>query len=282
MKTTKRTKERALVDLPRAEIVARPEMEMTIRYRRRPTVRTILFVAMAPLAIVVIPAGDLTVPLAAYEQANLEDFTKTTLAELGIKAVEPGKDAKTGFSTGGKNATALIEKLPEINGRTIAELERNMRPGAAGVGGSDNGFLGTDEKLLEVLADDNKLVVDKLGLTHQTLALHLRSAAAIGEKTKGMPFVYHGRRFKVTVRYSRGFQLSPFQDDTKTNADATVENLDNGKNLEFSLLVPQMIERYGFYEGKGTSYRVDPAQIVEVFDFLKKEKSPTRVAPAFQ
>jgi len=31
-----------------------------------------------------------------------------------------------------------------------------------------------------------------------------------------------------------------------------------------------MIDRYGFYEGKGTSYRVDPKQVVELFDFLKK------------
>jgi hypothetical protein len=30
-----------------------------------------------------------------------------------------------------------------------------------------------------------------------------------------------------------------------------------------------MIERYGFYEGKGLRYRVEPAQILEVFDFLK-------------
>src|SRR5262249_35493691 len=36
-----------------------------------------------------------------------------------------------------------------------------------------------------------------------------------------------------------------------------------------ALLVPYMIERYGFYEGKGTSYRVEPRQVVEVFDFLK-------------
>jgi hypothetical protein len=31
-----------------------------------------------------------------------------------------------------------------------------------------------------------------------------------------------------------------------------------------------MVERYGFYEGKGTPYRVEPKQIVEVLDFLKK------------
>ena len=49
-----------------------------------------------------------------------------------------------------------------------------------------------------------------------------------------------------------------------------MSNLDNGKHLKFSFLVPLMIERYGFYEGRGTPYRVDPRQIVEVLDFLKK------------
>jgi hypothetical protein len=32
-----------------------------------------------------------------------------------------------------------------------------------------------------------------------------------------------------------------------------------------------MIERYGFYEGKGTPYRVEPRQVIEVFDFLKEK-----------
>jgi hypothetical protein len=39
----------------------------------------------------------------------------------------------------------------------------------------------------------------------------------------------------------------------------------------FSLLVPEMVERYGFYEGKGTLYRVDLRAAVDVLDFLKKD-----------
>ena len=65
-------------------------------------------------------------------------------------------------------------------------------------------------------------------------------------------------------------QLSPFRDGTESGANVVVENLDNGQQLRYALLVPYMIERYGFYEGKGTPYRVDPRQIVEVFDFLKR------------
>jgi hypothetical protein len=71
--------------------------------------------------------------------------------ELGIVPVVLKKDRKTGFVVGGKNATALIQSLEEINGITIADLERSMRPGALSIAG----FLGKDEKLLEVLAADN-------------------------------------------------------------------------------------------------------------------------------
>ena len=37
-----------------------------------------------------------------------------------------------------------------------------------------------------------------------------------------------------------------------------------------------MIERYGFYEGKGTPYRVDPAKVLEVFDFVKPAEGGVR------
>jgi hypothetical protein len=68
------------------------------------------------------------------------------------------------------------------------------------------------------------------------------------------------------VFYSKGDQLSPFYDDTSTSREAIVKNLGNGKRLRYSLLVPHMIERYGFYEGKGTRFRVEPRRVVEVFE----------------
>jgi hypothetical protein len=189
-----------------------------------------------------------------------------SLEKHGVKPAEPRKDPKTGFVVGGKNDTALIRKLTEINGISIAALEKIMRPGAS----SSAGFLGKDEKLLDVLAADNDLVLKELGSTHQELARHLHALGALGETSDGKAaqFTYQGHKFKVKVIAYRGHMASPFKDGTKTNKNAFVENLDNGKKLEMSLLVPDMIERYGFYEGKGTSYRVDPRQAVAVLGFL--------------
>jgi hypothetical protein len=154
-----------------------------------------------------------------------------------------------------------------------------MRPGAKSEVGSEAGFLGPDEKLLEVMAADNKTVLEDLRLTHQELAKHLHALPAIEfwqmRREKGeAAFVYRGRRFKVRMLLTAGSQHSPFKDGTASGANAVVENLDTGKKLRYALLVPEMIERYGFYEGHGTSYRVDPKQVVEVFDFLAPKAKP--------
>lgn len=206
--------------------------------------------------------------LPAPSPAGEKDLKDVPLKEMGIEPVKAVKDMKTGFIVGGKNETALIRKLTEINGRPIADLEKDMRPGA----GSREGFLGAKESLLDILVEDNDLVLGELGLTHQDVARHLFVLGRTAAKTKGGEVLYHGRRFKLAYFAFRGFQPSPFKDGTKTNEEAQVQNVATRKKMRYSLLVPEMVERYGFYEGKGTSYRLDPRDAVEVLDFLKKEK----------
>jgi hypothetical protein len=206
--------------------------------------------------------------------ADWPDYSNFDLAQHGIRPIQPQKKDAAGFVVGGSNATSLIKQLKAINGRTIAELEADMRPEAETEVGSDAGFLGKDERLLDVLAKDNALVVDELGLTHQAIGKHLHALGAIGDwlaqRQQKPEFRYQGRRYRVTVAHTRGYQLSPFKDGTKSGANATVINLDNHAQLTYGLLVPYMIERYGFYEGEGTAYRVDPRQAVKVLDFLQK------------
>jgi hypothetical protein len=209
----------------------------------------------------------------AADEGPVEDYAKVDPQKLGVAPVPPRTDPKTGFVVGGKNPTALIAKLTEIAGQPLADLEAGMRPGAL----STAGFLGKDEKLLDVLAADNRYVVEELGLTHQQLArpLLVLGAVAAKEATKEPKEVtYHGRKFRIQAKVFKTSVKSPFDDGTGTNCEATVENVASGKKVTYSLLVPQMVERYGFYEGKGTRFRVDPLTILEVFDFLAPGKRP--------
>jgi hypothetical protein len=203
----------------------------------------------------------------------VEDYAKIDPQELGVKPVPAKEDPKTGFVVGGKNATDLIGKLTEIAGRPVAELERSMRPGRL----STAGFLGKKEGLLDVLAADNRTVVEDMRLTHQRLARPLRvlGAVAARDAAEGPKEVtYQGRRFRLKATFFTNKAGSPFDDGTETDCEATVENLDTGKKLTYSLLVPEMIARYGFYEGEGTRFRVDPRKIVEVLDFLAPARRP--------
>lgn len=225
--------------------------------------RTLLTtLVLSPAAVVLAQGGP-------KKDAEVKDYTDVKPESLGVKPVEPTKDPKTGFLVGGKNPTELIRKLTEINGRRIDVLERDMRPKKL----SKAGFLGADEKLLDVLAMDNDYVLGELGLTHQELARHLHVIGVIARgatnNDQWVTFRYHGQTFRAQLQCARGYQDSPFQDDTKANCNATLENVATGKKLVYSLLVPMMMERYGFYEGKGTPYRVEPRQIVEVLGFLR-------------
>jgi hypothetical protein len=224
---------------------------------RRATKLTLL------LAAPMVAAMSCALPLPAQESKAIEDFSR-----IEVKAVTPEKDPKTGFVIGGKNATSLILGLTEIYGRRIGDLEKDMRPGAY----ATKGFLGSEERLVDLLAEDNRYVVDELGLTHQELGRHLRALGEISSKAGGKEFRYQGRRFKGSVRRSQWHQASPFRDGTISNGLAIVDNLDNEKRIEYSLLMPDLIERYGFYEGKGTPYRLEPKKILEVLDFVKPGK----------
>ncbi|QQG40549.1 MAG: hypothetical protein HYV37_03200 [Candidatus Levyibacteriota bacterium] len=209
---------------------------------------------------------------------NVKLKRELTPEELGITPL-PETEQPDGFRIGGANSTDTIRRLTTINGQSIEELERRMRPALSmdrhsnlrPTGGiSMAGFLGPQERLLDVMAADNDYVQSQ-GLTHQDLANQLRYAEELYFKLGVLEFTYHGRRYGVSIKQWRGIQDSPFNDGTTTNSDIQITNLDTDTSLSASLLLPDMIERYGFYEGKGASYRLAPEQIIEVFDFLKEE-----------
>lgn len=63
--------------------------------------------------------------------------------------------------------TSGILSLKEINGVSILSIEQLMK--SHDVRYSSHGFLGQDESLIDILAEDNETVLD-LGLTHEQIA----------------------------------------------------------------------------------------------------------------
>jgi len=160
---------------------------------------------------------------------------------------------------------------PTLNDIPILEIETRL------ISRQDywNGPINGTKSLIDVLVKDNSYVLDDLNLTHQQLAEPLKIVHNIWSLQSSIPrgemtFNLEGNRYKVEgAAFWVARDTSQFGDNTTLPMSrVTVTNLHNNAKISYSGLVPEMIWRYGFYEGQGTPYRVDPKDIVAVFDFL--------------
>ena len=230
-----------------------------------------IFLAASFVCVAVCTAQDAASPKPAKKSNYQFDLSDKEHYKPALVSRDGG-----GLAIASSNFSSQIRQCKSINKVSIADLEKLMRPGSKDKRGSMSGFLGDDEGLLDILVEDNEFV-RKHGLTHRKLAIPLlqisnRAVGMLNSEQQPFEFSHAGINWRVQVKYTRGYQFSPFNDGTKTSTDFTLTNLDNEQTIKFSGLVPLMIERYGFYEGKGTPYRVEPADIIKVLG-LDKEKS---------
>lgn len=163
-----------------------------------------------------------------------------------------------------------VSEWSKNSGISFQQLKEDLKPDNS----SSAGFLGTTESLEKVLTEDHEFVVHQMGLSHLALAQPLFDIQKLDPDGKGQ-VVYRNYSYSVKTETWRGIQMSPFHDRTVTNVDITVTLKSTGKTIRFSGLLPEMIIRYGFYEGKETPYRLDPREILEVFPFLCDSISKT-------
>ena len=143
-----------------------------------------------------------------------------------------------------------IDTLTEAE---IAKIEARLRPHQS----SDAGFLGWNENLKASIYEDAE-TLQRLGITHKQIADKLDYLV---ENPQG------NHRFKVEIGSTRGMQEDPFQEKwtpgTQSNLDITVTNQD-GESISFGGPIIGLIRDYQFFEGKETSYRLDPETAVKV------------------
>jgi len=219
---------------------------------------------------------------------NIQPTRELSPQELKVESYSPHPDTSTPeFMVGGVNSTELIRSITAFNGRPLADIEKDMRPTKNGdmAKTSVAGFLGADESLVDVLAQDNDFVRG-LGLTHEDMAFPLKYIRRFYElgfgKSRAISgikdtyFTLGGNKYQLTTTQNLGSQGSPFRDGTFASSIFSVKNLSNGESISGSMLHTDMIERWGFYEGKGTSFRLEPEAILKVFPYLQ-ELSKERV-----
>ena len=149
----------------------------------------------------------------------------------------------------------------------LAKIQETMQPGII----TRDGFLGTDRRnLIDILVEDDA-AVKRMDLTHETIARRMIDLRDAGFRGLGN-FISVAPHFEVRVDSVRGKLPCPFGDPgifPKTNT--TVKNLDTGKTVTFTDLHIHLIWSHGFYEGKGSPFRLEPEELASVLEVEKPQ-----------
>ncbi|UCB44327.1 MAG: hypothetical protein JSV25_08855 [Spirochaetota bacterium] len=149
----------------------------------------------------------------------------------------------------------------------LMRIQEKMKPGII----TRDGFLGTDRRnLIDILVEDDESV-KRMDITHGEISQRMIDLRDAGIRGLGNFFSVQPH-YEVKVDSVRGKLPCPFGDPgvfPKTNI--TVKNLKTGREITYTDFHIHMIGSHGFYEGKGSSFRLEPKDLVDILEVKKEE-----------
>ncbi len=134
------------------------------------------------------------------------------------------------------------------------------------------GFLGSDPRELQEILDTDGKTVESLGLTHEQIAGRLEEImhAAMAGMGRETPV---GGKLHAVYRESMGRIPCPFAHG-KVFPKGEIEVLEepSGRVVRFTPLSVHLIREHGFYQGRGTRYRIEPDMLAEMLQLAPDEE----------
>ena len=156
-----------------------------------------------------------------------------------------------------------MKQSPEFD-----RIQEQMKPGVIAL----DGFLGDDKrKLVDIIASDN-MRVRKLNRTHADIATKMihfkeKGIAGLGE------FITLDDHFEVKVESVRGLLPSPFGGPGMYGKiNTTVVNKKLNRQVVYTDLHIHFIADHAFYEGKGSPFRLEPTDLIEILEVPEAEE----------
>lgn len=140
-------------------------------------------------------------------------------------------------------------------------LVEKFKPGVL----SKDGFLGADKRHIHDIIEADARTLAQFGVTREEIADALADLIEAGKKGLGQA-VDHGP-FEITVFWERGLIPDPFGGRVRSpKLVATVTKKETGETFRFTQLSVHMIREHGFFEGKGSTFRLEPDDIIRFLD----------------
>lgn len=141
-------------------------------------------------------------------------------------------------------------------------VEKQMKSGYI----TKEGFLGTDTRRLIDILNDDQATVNELGIDHEQIAARLKYLLEKAKEGLGTEVLVDDR-FLVMADDVRGRLSCPWGHKgmyPKTNVH--LKNIQNNEEIIYTALHIHLIGSHGFYEGRGSRFRLDPQKLKKVLD----------------
>lgn len=135
------------------------------------------------------------------------------------------------------------------------------------------GFLGDDTRHIHDIIEEDAHTLAQLNVSPEQIADRLQYF--IEEGKKGLETPVDLEDFRTQVIWRRGMLPSPFGDPKRLyhKIVATVRNKKRQKEITYSQLNVHMIRDHGFFEGKGSVFRLEPEEVIEILEISPEESS---------
>lgn len=121
-----------------------------------------------------------------------------------------------------------------------------------------DGFMGEDTRPFTQIIMDDAALLASAGTTSEEVADKMAELTKAGLTATGTPVDYQG--FTVTVEEYMGKLGCPFRDHRAPKRNTEVARKD-GRQMAWTDLTIHLIKQHGFFQGKGSPYRLDPDRL---------------------
>ncbi len=127
---------------------------------------------------------------------------------------------------------------------------------------TQKGFMGTDTRHIHAIIEEDRRTLYRLNWDENSIADRLQYF--IEEGKKGLETIVDLDDFTVQVVWHRGLMPCPFGEmRLHHKIVGIVRNKKLGKEIKFTQLNVHMIRKHGFFEGRGSPFRLDPEELIE-------------------
>ena len=124
------------------------------------------------------------------------------------------------------------------------------------------GFMGNDMRSISEVIDSDSAKVSKSGLTVEEISERMQEITYTATAALGN-FVEIDENLQAKVDEAKGWLVCPWPHAGRFEKRVTtVKLVESGESIRWSDLNIHLIEEHGFFEGKGSAFRIEPGKLI--------------------